>query len=209
MYTYREHDTTSVRHPSNALIRTYRRSASFHSLDSALSLLLTLLIASLSHPPTLAFAHILLQTAPPLHDPQSRSLARAIKEVSSDRRILKMGTMRCWAISSLQAESYTPSNSGSPNTSPPSSPRTPSCSPSSPRIEANGFPSSHKPGAGEGGSAALALSLMLHVSLESSDREILEVTKMAWAKVSSAIGGGMVGGGEVSVGVVRGLEEEA
>lgn len=50
---------------------------------------------------------------------------------------------------------------------------------------------------------------MVHVHPDASDRDILDVTKYAWVKVSDAVGlrsKGALGEGEVSVGVCRGWD---
>ncbi len=46
---------------------------------------------------------------------------------------------------------------------------------------------------------------MVHIHPDTSDREVLEVTKMVWGKVSGAVKCS-AGGGEVSVGIKRGWE---
>ncbi|KAK8850348.1 hypothetical protein IAR55_004266 [Kwoniella newhampshirensis] len=72
--------------------------ASLHSLDALISLNLTILTTALSYPSTVAFAHILLQTAPPPSQTQMTNLRKALKEVKEDRRVIGLGTMRCWAV---------------------------------------------------------------------------------------------------------------
>lgn len=50
----------------------------------------------------------------------------------------------------------------------------------------------------------MVVTLVVHVHPDVSDRDVLEVTKMVWGKVSPIVNCG--GGGEVSVGVKRGWE---
>ena len=76
-------------------------SDSFHSLDSTLSAILTFITAALSYPTTTTLAHTLLQTSPPgITDALHHSLA-----ISSDRRILGLGTVRCWSVAPAPASS--------------------------------------------------------------------------------------------------------
>lgn len=57
-------------------------------------------------------------------------------------------------------------------------------------------------------STPLVVSLTVHVHPDTSDRDVLEVTKNAWVKVNGAVGTKRkgLGEGEVSVGVKRGWE---
>ena len=59
-------------------------------------------------------------------------------------------------------------------------------------------------GSEKGGDAPLAVTLIVHVHPDMSDRDVLEVTRMVWGKVSGAVKSGVEG--EVSVGVKRGWD---
>ena len=189
-------------------------SSSLHALDSALSLLLTVLTASLSHPPTLAYAQVLLQTAPASSHPQMRSLRRTLKEITFDHRVLGLGTLRCWCInpSLVHADPIVPSSTHTPCGSIQSSPEmtgagySPSTSPThadfSP-IHPSTYPTPF--GLELGGDTSLVVTLMVHVHSDVSDKDVLDITKTVWGKVNEAVRIG-TGGGEVSIGVRRGWD---
>lgn len=212
-----------------------RNRTSYHTLDSSLSLLLTILTIALSYPSTLAFGHVLLQTAPPASSSQMKSLRRSIKDISSDNRVLGVGTLRCWSIgATTPLPDYTPSTptfglysgTNSPAPSVPSSPRTPfspspNDSPTRPPFSTSSsihpslYPSRHD-ASKEGPDTPLVVSLIVHVHPDTSDKDVLEVTKTVWTKLSSAVNGGsrgkrmgIMGGGaegEVTVSIKRGWD---
>ena len=179
---------------------------SLTSLDSALSLLLTVLTAALSYPPTLAFGHVLLQTAPPPSAPQMKQLKKVIKDVNADQRVLGVGTVRCWSVGATTPQEEVVSGSWwslTPSNSSPNSPRLSSFGDSPVHSPTrNGFPKS------DHGSTPLVVSLTVHVHPDVSDRDMLEVSKYAWVKVNGAVGTKRKGlsQGEVSVGVKRGWD---
>lgn len=206
-------------------------------LDSAVSLILTLLTSALAWPPTAAFAQVLLQTAPPAASLQMKDLRRALRDVADDRRVLGLGTFRCWAVnagkpapeSMHRAPSAPNSRRGSVSTTSPSitafmhqqpaekSTHSPGVSLGSLADLNNALGLSLQPrGAlGLSGSVAataqvpLVVTLVVHVHPESSDRDVNEVTRLTWSKLTHAVNGraGTAGGeGEVSVEVRRGWE---
>ncbi|ORY35889.1 hypothetical protein BCR39DRAFT_592170 [Naematelia encephala] len=194
---------------------------SLHGLDSTLSLVLTLLTISLSYPPARAFGLVLLQTAPPASQSQMASLQRVLKEIREDRRVLGIGRTRCWAITNGHRELEHISNAPTPSSLP--------ASPASPTIRPRTFsaPSSaalhdafrrasysYTSGDERQGDVPLVVTLEVHVSEDLSDREVMEVTRYVWSKVSGAVRvkSGSTGGnsqtgiseGEVSVAAKRG-----
>ncbi|KAK1922885.1 hypothetical protein DB88DRAFT_541095 [Papiliotrema laurentii] len=182
------------------------------AFDSALSLLLTVVTSALAYPPTLAFGHVLLQTAPQASAAQMVSLRKALKDVGADPRVLGVGTVRCWSIGATTPSDDAPTGSSwwsmSPSNSTSSSPRSalfgdsPAASPTR-SVFSN---RQTDPGTAK---IPLVVSLMVHVHPDASDRDILDVTKYAWVKVSDAVGlrsKGGLGEGEVSVGVCRGWD---
>ncbi|WWC92103.1 uncharacterized protein L201_007057 [Kwoniella dendrophila CBS 6074] len=207
-----------------------------HSLDSFISLVLTILTCALSYPPTVAFAHVLLQTAPPASQNQMLSLRKALKEIKADRRVLGLGTMRCWTITAGKGsfeERYpaTPlhSRAGSLSNSPQlestikffSPPTTPS------RQNSSAFDDHHSsyPTSPSGYTASLnsknpvndegaplVVTLVVHVHPDSNDKDILELTKFSYLKVEQAISGNLGGlgisrrDGEVNIAIKRGWE---
>lgn len=195
---------------------TYAETRSaFTSLDSALSLLLTVLTSALAYPPTLAFGHVLLQTAPPASAPQMGLLKRALKDIGSDHRVLGVGTVRCWSIGAAAPSPEPRRHITSAPNSVPSSPRTqftfsPSASPTK-----GDFLSALSLGAkGKDAAAAtpLVVSVQVHVHPDTSDRDVLDLTKYAWMKVHGACGVsgmGRTGQGEVTVAVKRGWDGSA
>lgn len=192
-----------------------------HTLDSSLSLLLTVLTTALSYPPTLAFGHILLQTAPPASQTQMQSLRWALKDVQDDRRILGLGQVRCWAITAGKMDSEpergwyaTPvssgqnSISGSPKT--PVFPSTGSATSSLAQAGRTDMPPMlfDPDPSGREGETPMVVTVEVRVHPDCSDRDVLEVTKMVWSRVSGAVkrsgGGSREGDGEVTVAVKRG-----
>lgn len=188
--------------------------SAFTSLDSALSLLLTVLTSALAYPPTLAFGHVLLQTAPPASTSQMKLIRRALKDVGSDSRVLGVGTVRCWSIgAATPLEDPQPYTSTSAPNSAPSSPRTPqlglSPSVSPTRQDVFSPPPLTALSKDGGGGTPLVVSVNVHVHPDASDRDVLEVTKYTWTKVSGAagVGGkGRMGEGEVTVSIKRGWD---
>ncbi|WRT70500.1 uncharacterized protein IL334_007498 [Kwoniella shivajii] len=214
--------------------------SALHSLDSFISLILTILTCALSYPPTVAFAHVLLQTAPASTQTQMTSLRKAIKDIKDDRRVLGLGTMRCWMITAgkgsfedryeystttTPTHSRSVSASGSGSFSTPSSPKffnqaqspsfkqfsfdTPSSYPS-----AYGNTTTNQQGQAKNkdDGASLVVTLIVHVHPDSSDRDILEITKMSYTKLEYAISSNPGGlginrrDGEVSISIKRGWE---
>ncbi|KAL0253517.1 hypothetical protein I308_100889 [Cryptococcus tetragattii IND107] len=183
--------------------------ASLHSLDALISLLLTLFTSTLSYPPTIFFAHILLQTAPPSSTPQMIGLKRALREIKDDRRVLGLGTVRCWAVSVGKGGWNEFENHGQSSTSRQgsiaSSPAvTPRGSTEFPSFPASTFSSLFKDK--EEPSAPLVVTLTVHVDSDLGDQEVLDVTKMAWSRVHQVVGKGGGEGGEVGVSVKRGWD---
>ncbi|CAK9785843.1 hypothetical protein CC85DRAFT_287658 [Cutaneotrichosporon oleaginosum] len=186
--------------------------ASLSSLDAIASLVLAFLTASLAHPPAVAFAHVLLQTAPPASSSQMKALRRALRDVADDRRVLGLGTLRCWTINAgkMEPEAMTtssapPSRRGSFTAIRPSvstiSPSTQAFT-DSPRASQDIVAQLTREGDTD---APLVVTLVVHVHPETSDSEILEVTRVSWSKLSSAISCRQ-SAGEVSVQVRRGWE---
>lgn len=160
--------------------------ASLHSLDALISLLLTLFTSSLSYPPTIFFAHILLQTAPPSSTPQMIGLKRALREIKGDRRVLGLGTVRCWAVSVGKGgwnefENHGQSNASRQGSIASSPVVTPRASTEFPSFPASTFSSLLKDK--EEPSAPLVVTLTVHVDSDLGDQEVLDVTKMAWSRV--------------------------
>lgn len=177
------------------------------------SLGLTILTGALAYPPTLAFGHVLLQTAPPASTLQMKALRKALRDVADDSRILGLGTLRVWAI---DAGKVGP-DANVPASAPTS--RRPSISTISPSTEA--FTSSPQPSSNNiitlGSLAAsdntvstlhvpLVVTLIVHVHHDATDSDIMEITRTAWSKLSIAVGHGRGGEGEVTVSVKRGWE---
>ncbi|OCF34448.1 hypothetical protein I316_03962 [Kwoniella heveanensis BCC8398] len=197
--------------------------SALHSLDSFISLVLTILTSALSYPPTVAFAHVLLQTAPPAYQSQMLSLRRALKEIKEDRRIVGLGTMRCWTITAGKGsyeERYPSTPNASRNNSVSGSPRvdrfsfsTPLSSPPARQasftelagMAPNSYPSPYgfPPNQGPGWSkdkdrdegAPLVITLVVHVHPDLADKDVLEVTKFSYLKLEGAVSGqpGMLG----------------
>ena len=199
---------------------------------------MTVLTVALSYPLTIAFGHVLLQTAPPTSSNQMRALRRCLKDVEEDRRVLGLGTLRCWTIGAGVAPPQTenkwsfttPSHSRNNSATTPTSPMSPeipsvNVSPESPtrhkstlngsarlppiphRSTSLALPSKDEP------HTPLVVSLVVHVHPDTTDRDILEVTKMAWKNIDSAVGKrGLLslsgGGSEITVGVKRGWDED-
>lgn len=188
--------------------------SAFTSLDSALSLLLTVLTSALAYPPTLAFGHVLLQTAPPASAPQMKLIRRALKDVGADTRVLGVDTVRCWSIgaTTAQEDSQHYTSTSAPNSAP-SSPRTPQFgfSPTVSPTRNDFFSPPSLTGRGKDGAEGtpLVVSVNVHVHPDASDRDVLELTKYAWTKVSGAagVGGkGRLGEGEVTISIKRGWD---
>lgn len=236
---------------NNILRRPLTLRSSLHTLDSSLSLLLTILAASLAYPTTKTFAGVLLQTAPTPTRPELLNLRRAIKDLKDDRRVLGIGLTRVWAVGACSASStasrsrllddVVPGGNGhdrrdstwSIMSSPPETP-----SGDTTPVNGTGFDavnhtypslfskrqsngdagrrdvtststgaSTEKQNGGNGmvnGRALgtkLVVTLNVHVDEGVSERDILDVTKEVWKRVSAASEGG-----EVCVGVKRGWE---
>ena len=207
----------SLLHSTRDIADPFR--TSLHSLDSALSLLLTVLTSALAYPPTLAFGHVLLQTAPPATNSQIKLLRRAMKDVTGDSRVLGVGTLRCWSIGATNPP-VEPSFSSNPASAPgsaPSSPRVSSISSFSPVASPTRLDfSSQTPlfGLAKGSDAPntpLVVSLIVHVHPDASDRDVLDVTKQVWTKVNAAVGqrgARQKDGGEITISVKRGWDGE-
>ncbi|BEJ11492.1 hypothetical protein CspHIS471_0109140 [Cutaneotrichosporon sp. HIS471] len=188
--------------------------ASLHSLDAVASLVLTFLTGSLAYAPAVAFAHVLLQTAPPASSSQMKALRRALRDVADDRRVLGLGTLRCWTINAGKVGPEASTINSAPNSRRSSfTGMRPSISTTSPSTQA--FTDSAQvsqdvvaqlSGKKEGDTdAPLVVTLVVHVHPDSSDRDILEVTRISWFKLSNAISSRQ-SAGEVSVQVKRGWE---
>jgi hypothetical protein len=187
-------------------------SSSLRGFDSGMSLALTLLTGALAWPPAVAFAQILLQTAPPAASGQMKALRSALREVADDRRVLGLGTFRCWAI-----------NAGKP---------VPADVPAAPDAEAPAPPvivSKPRHAASPSVSAflrtdndslglfmqdksqeavahvPLVVTLVVHVHPETTDADVLDLSRVAWARLNGAVNRG-IADGEVSVQVRRGWE---
>lgn len=188
--------------------------ASLTSLDAVSSLVLTFLTGTLAYAPAVAFAHVLLQTAPPASSSQMKALRRALRDVADDRRVLGLGTLRCWTINAGKVGPEASSTSSAPNSRRGSFTAVrPSISTISPSTQA--FTDS--PRASQDVVALLSakqesdtdapfvVTLVVHVHPDSSDRDVMEVTRISWSKLSSAINSRQ-SAGEVSVQVKRGWE---
>ena len=181
------------------------RRSGLQSLDSSLSLILTILVCALTYPSTLAFGHVLLQTAPAPSSQQMTSLRKSVRDVEGDRRVLGMGTTRCWAIStglSFADQDIPPSRPGSISAAP-SRRASWSSSIYSPQLSPS--PTSEKPSFNFGGhdeGVPVVVTVTVHVAEDLGDRDVLEVTKDAWNRVSAVVGADS----EVSVCVRRGWE---
>lgn len=160
-------------------------------------MVLTVLTASLAYPPTVAYAHVLLQTAPPSSSPQMKALRRALEEVAADKRVLGIGTTRVWAINAgkTEREEVPP-----PPTAPPSrrgSDSTPSTA-TFDDVKLDLKPTmAHQ--------VPLVVTLVVHVHPESSERDIFEVTRLAWTDINDAVNSNR--DSEVTVDVRRGWDE--
>lgn len=182
---------------------------SLHGLDSVASLVLTFLTGSLAYAPAVAFAHVLLQTAPPASSSQMKALRRALRDVAEDRRVLGLGTLRCWTINAGQVHPETSAISSAPNSRRGSVTAISTISPSTQAFtnspQASGdvaMLSAKKQGDTE---APLVVTLVVHVHPDSSDHDVLDITRLSWSKLSSAISSRQ-SAGEVSVQVRRGWE---
>ncbi|WVN89534.1 uncharacterized protein L203_104759 [Cryptococcus depauperatus CBS 7841] len=183
--------------------------SSLHTLDSLISLLLTLFTSALAYPPTVFFAHILLQTAPPALTPQMTKLKSAFKDIKSDRRVVGLGLFRCWSVGAgkggwdlhIPAEALNKGESSTRNLSP--MPSTEfyfqSSEFSAPHTASLSSVSSLK----NEPSVPLVITLAVHVDPDVSDYDMLEVTKLAWNKLQHVVSEGE---GEVSIQVKRGWE---
>ncbi|EIW69877.1 hypothetical protein TREMEDRAFT_68343 [Tremella mesenterica DSM 1558] len=197
--------------------------SNIHSLDSSLALFLAILTAALSYPLTITFGHILLQTAPLSSSAQMVALRQSLREISDDRRVLALGTMRCWQISAgLRSSEILKQSQRHDDTYQSASRRgsveglssgqmSPTRKTSSSRfsIESKELGIGGVGGFGgkdEGG--PVVVTLIVHVQEDVSDRDMLEVTKMAWRKVTYAVGEGRGAGGEVSIQIRRGWQGE-
>ncbi|KAL7422453.1 hypothetical protein Q5752_003101 [Cryptotrichosporon argae] len=199
--------------------------AHLHAFDSASSLGLTALALALSLPPTQAFALVLVQTAPAPAHPQMRALRRAMRDVADDRRVLGLGTMRCWQVAPAKADAPSPALLGSGNPyahasaldkSPaPSAPmsRRPSSTRSSPSPRppalalsprASAYDLAALAAARHTGHTPLVVTLNVHAHPDVSDRDVLELTRFAWTRLSAAVDGRKPG--EVTVSVRRGWD---
>lgn len=187
-------------------------SDSLKAFDAAMSLGMTLLTGALAYPPTVAFGHVLLQTAPPATTLQMKSLRRALRQVADDRRVLGLGTLRTWAIDggkvgpeTIVVNSAPPSRRPSISTISPStlaftsSPQTSSSMvPTLGSLGRTSVSTSHVP---------LVVTLAVHVHPDSTDADMMDITRLAWTRLSGAIGvDGRPGEGEVSVSVRRGWD---
>ncbi|WWC72408.1 uncharacterized protein I206_106370 [Kwoniella pini CBS 10737] len=203
--------------------------SALHSLDSFISLILTILTCALSYPPTIAFAHVLLQTAPSASQTQMLSLRKALKEIKEDRRVIGLGTMRVWAITAGKGsfeDRYPPTPSHSQTNSLTSSPNfdsgkffspptTPSRKQSFDVPNHMNYPSPYgnlsTKQIGDDG-APLVVTLTVHVHPDSSDKDILNITKFSYLKIENAISSNPGGlgiakrDGEVSIAIKRGWE---
>ncbi|WVW81051.1 hypothetical protein I302_103042 [Kwoniella bestiolae CBS 10118] len=173
--------------------------SAFHSLDSFISLILTILTS--------------------------------LKEIKEDRRVLGLGTMRCWTITAGKGsyeDRYPPTPSHSRPGSLASSPKLESTSkffspPSTPSRQASfddhlnypspyGLPPSSSSSGKTDDGAPIVVTLVVHVHPDSSDKEILELTKFAYVKLENAISSNTAGmniirrDGEVSVQIKKGWE---
>ncbi|GMK54893.1 hypothetical protein CspeluHIS016_0114790 [Cutaneotrichosporon spelunceum] len=188
--------------------------SSLNSIDAMASLVLTFLTGSLAYAPAVAFANVLLQTAPSASSSQMKALRRALRDVADDRRVLGLGTLRCWTVNAGKVGPEASTISSAPNSRRGSLiAMRPSISTTSPSTQA--FTDSPKAsqdivaqlsGKADGDTdAPLVVTLVVHVHPDTSDRDVMEVTRISWSKLSSAISCRQ-SGGEVSVQVTRGWE---
>lgn len=143
-------------------------------------------------------------------------LRRATKDITGDSRVLGVGTLRCWSIgaTSPPVEITPPSNPPSAPGTAPSSPHassfsfSPLASPS--RLDFSSMRSSaYASESKHAEDTPLVVSLIVHVHPEASDRDILDVTRQVWSRVSAAVGqrgGRQKDGGEVTVSIKRGWD---
>ena len=145
-----------------------------------------------------------------------KNLRRVMKDMTTDSRVLGVGTLRCWSIGATTP----PAEVVAPSSNPPSTPGT---APSSPHLSNFSFSplasptrpdfaamrvSSFAPDKGHG-ETPLVVSLIVHVHPEASDRDVLDVTKQVWTKISGAVGqrgGRQKDGGEITISIKRGWD---
>jgi hypothetical protein len=158
-----------------------------------------------------------------------KSLRKTLKDINDEPRVLGVGTVRCWTISSALPTESRPAllsdmrnrissssvyNKSSMTPDPYSSPDyTPNASPTRPSFDRNGTnPASYPSKSSSKGGAPLVVSLNVHVHPDSSDRDVLDITKLTWSKISNAVNigsmglEGRVGLSEISVAVKRGWD---
>lgn len=113
-----------------------------------------------------------------------KALRRALQDVAADKRVIGLGTLRVWAINAGRTE-----KDDTPQTlsAPPS--RRASISTPSPSTAA--FTDVKMDFSLEKTALAqhvpLVVTLVVHVHPESSDRDIFDVTRMAWNDINGAV----------------------
>lgn len=161
--------------------------ARFHmgTLDTSLSLILAVTTLLLSYPPTVAFGHVLLQTAPSPSSDQMRAIRTALEQIEADERVRDIANVRCWRVGAGSGARF----SGPLRRRPPGSPTSPY--------------TSFVPVDPAAGPAQLVVTIIISLADSASDVDVLAVTKMAWGRLSKAVNDGE-GTGEVCVMVRKG-----
>lgn len=132
-----------------------------------------------------------------------KALRRALQDVAADKRVLGLGTLRVWAINAGKTErddtpfirSTPPSRRGSISTPSPSTAAFTDLKVDL-DMDNKSAMSHHVP---------LVVTLVVHVHPESSDRDIFDVTRLAWNDINGAVNTNR--DSEVTIDVRRGWDE--
>lgn len=131
-----------------------------------------------------------------------KALRSALQDVAADKRVLGLGTLRVWAINAGKTEkeeapfvpSAPPSRRASISTP---SPSTAAFTDIKVDLDADkSAMAQHVP---------LVVTLVVHVHPESSDRDIFDVTRLAWNDINGAVNTDR--DSEVTIDVRRGWDE--
>lgn len=141
-------------------------------------------------------------------------LRRALRDVEDDRRVLGIGTLRCWALSTDKVEPDAGGTNSAPASRRPSISSSPSHSISisftAPLTEKDkqplAAPVSLASRATTTEAVPIIVTVNVHVHPDATDTDVLEITRLTSTKISNAVGPRI--GGEVTVQVQKGWEGE-
>lgn len=128
-----------------------------------------------------------------------KALRSALQDVAADKRVLGLGTLRVWAINAGKTERETPFVPSAPPS------RRASISTASPSTAAFTDIKTELDDAAVAQHVPLVVTLVVHVHPESSDRDIYDVTRLAWNDINGAVNGSR--DSEVTIDVRRGWDE--